>query len=780
MTVTLSLFAGAGQQFFDNNGTPLSGGKIETYFAGTTTPLATYTSVSGTIAHTNPIILDAAGRVSGGGEIWLTTGIGYKFVVKTSADILIATLDNIPSSAQPPAANDADSIMYEQGYSATAGNFIVGLMYRIVSVGTTNFTLIGAASNTPGLHFIATGVGTGNGVAEVSQTVETKLRETVSVKDFGAIGNGVANDTVAIQAAVNTGKLVSLIDGETYLVENISATDVRLIGGGTVKLKNGQNTSVFSVTRHIELYGVTIDGNWVNQTYQGNTTEQYGVRRFSLSNADSILNIIGCTFKNCIGGGIYVYRPESTATIQNIENNLIYDCGLFGIQLDVSPINVNVSNNRIFNIGLNSSGSSFGDQLGDGIYLERAKNCTVTNNRVSNCWRLGITLEELSGLSDKNVIANNVVEQDSATKVGSSSAACIWVECNENLTTKDGVVISGNSVIAGQKDGGSVLGIVGFALKNATIIGNQIQGLAANTAGVSVTISQTDNAVSIVGNSFAMNGGLGINIQTKIGVGQTVVSAISISGNSFYKSDVAVNANTETGRTLKGISVVGNTGQFLYSPVSKIGVQFGSNITDAVISNNVFQNSDYIFIKESGVTDNTSITDNVGGEIYIHAGLSNNLTVSGNICTKIDLYNTPNGTYFTNLIVNNNDVEGTEFGIDVQYAQKFNIQNNHLKNCGARLLTGATGSISGNTITSEDANNYGTLVYGGASSVSSVLISSNHIFDTQAVPTLPYGITCSQTVMSKTVVRDNLIEAVNGSIEKLNGATPIERSNDFV
>ena len=62
MSVTLSLFAGAGAQFLDDSGNVLTGGKIYTYSAGTTTPLATYTSNLGTSAHTNPIILNAAGR----------------------------------------------------------------------------------------------------------------------------------------------------------------------------------------------------------------------------------------------------------------------------------------------------------------------------------------------------------------------------------------------------------------------------------------------------------------------------------------------------------------------------------------------------------------------------------------------------------------------------------------------------------------------------------------------------------------------------------------------
>lgn len=94
MTVYLSPVGGAGAQFFDNSGAPLTGGKLYTYAAGTTTPQATYTTSAGNVFHTNPIILDAAGRVPAGGEIWLTFA-SYKFVLNTSTDTLIATYDNI-------------------------------------------------------------------------------------------------------------------------------------------------------------------------------------------------------------------------------------------------------------------------------------------------------------------------------------------------------------------------------------------------------------------------------------------------------------------------------------------------------------------------------------------------------------------------------------------------------------------------------------------------------------------------------------------------------------
>ena len=92
MAVNLSPI-GNGQQFFDNNGQPLNGGLIYTYQAGSTTPLASYTTINGNIANTNPIVLDASGRPPT--DVWLTYGVFYKFVVKTSAAVTIGTYDNI-------------------------------------------------------------------------------------------------------------------------------------------------------------------------------------------------------------------------------------------------------------------------------------------------------------------------------------------------------------------------------------------------------------------------------------------------------------------------------------------------------------------------------------------------------------------------------------------------------------------------------------------------------------------------------------------------------------
>lgn len=84
---------GNGQQFFDNNGVPLSGGLIYQYQAGSSTLLTTYTTNNGTIANANPIVLDASGRSAN--EIWMQTGYSYKLVIQTSGGSTLQTLDNL-------------------------------------------------------------------------------------------------------------------------------------------------------------------------------------------------------------------------------------------------------------------------------------------------------------------------------------------------------------------------------------------------------------------------------------------------------------------------------------------------------------------------------------------------------------------------------------------------------------------------------------------------------------------------------------------------------------
>jgi hypothetical protein len=138
MSVSLSPYAGAGAQFFDNNGNPLAGGLIYTYAAGTTTPAATYTSSTGGTANANPIVLDSAGRTPA--QIWLTAGSSYKFVLQTSLGTLIKTDDNIYA---------AFDLTKEVGVSVGLG---AGSVATNIAVGDTALD-----SNTTGSNNVAVG-----------------------------------------------------------------------------------------------------------------------------------------------------------------------------------------------------------------------------------------------------------------------------------------------------------------------------------------------------------------------------------------------------------------------------------------------------------------------------------------------------------------------------------------------------------------------------------------------------------------------------------------------
>jgi hypothetical protein len=232
-TVNLSPLAGAGWQFFDNNGVILSGGLLYTYVAGTSTPATTYTTSTGNVANSNPIVLNSAGRTPS--DVWLNVAVSYKFVLKTAASVTIGTYDNILSSS---AAVAADLLAYEAAVAASGGSALVGFINSLS--GST------------------------------ARTVQARLRDFVSVKDFGATGDGTTNDTAAIQAAFNAGGNIYFPPGiynYTSLTLNVAA---RVVGanqrGSSTTSATLKCTSSTSATQRIlvgdgitELYGVSFE-----------------------------------------------------------------------------------------------------------------------------------------------------------------------------------------------------------------------------------------------------------------------------------------------------------------------------------------------------------------------------------------------------------------------------------------------------------------------------------------------------------------------------------------
>ena len=204
------------QQFFDNLGNPLVSGTLYAYLAGTSTATNMFSDNAGTVAGTS-VVLDSRGEPTTFKLIWIDSTKNYKFVLKDSTGTTIWTIDNI------------------------AGG---------VGAADVNYTPAGAGA--------------------VTTTVQTKLRETVSVKDFGAVGDGTTDDTTALQNffsacmagkrgyinagtySVNEGQIViqpaSNVDTTGFYVETAGYLSTVIKGRGTsqaplIRIQNLTQTS---------------------------------------------------------------------------------------------------------------------------------------------------------------------------------------------------------------------------------------------------------------------------------------------------------------------------------------------------------------------------------------------------------------------------------------------------------------------------------------------------------------------------------------------------------
>jgi hypothetical protein len=181
-TVLLSP-VGNGQQFFDNNGLPLAGGLIYQYQAGSSTPLATYTTNNGTVPNSNPIVLDSSGRTPQ--EIWMQTGYTYKLVIQTSTGTTLQSLDNLYPILQTA--------------TATASTFTTGMIILWSgSLGSipSGWALCNGSSGTPNLtdRFVLAAGSTYSVGATGGSTDAIVVSHTHSITDPGHVHGYARNE----------------------------------------------------------------------------------------------------------------------------------------------------------------------------------------------------------------------------------------------------------------------------------------------------------------------------------------------------------------------------------------------------------------------------------------------------------------------------------------------------------------------------------------------------------------------------------------------------------
>ncbi len=257
-------------QWLDQNGKPLSGAKVCTYAAGTSTPLATYTDSTATTPNTNPVILDVYGRAS----IWVRQ-VGYKIVLRTGGDGTCST-GTIQWSQDSIYAifKQVDTINGLTGTVTLAGT--ANQVIITPSGNTLTFTLPQAIATTSSPHFANLGidgllaVGATTGSIAVNGFTFISAARDVNADSYSINGDGIVDSSknATLHAVTVTGQVDPAIDN----VANFSGHSLTI--DGTLAINNTRDATLRNITITGTCVGCpaissqAVGGHALNTTYQ--------------------------------------------------------------------------------------------------------------------------------------------------------------------------------------------------------------------------------------------------------------------------------------------------------------------------------------------------------------------------------------------------------------------------------------------------------------------------------------------------------------------------------
>jgi hypothetical protein len=707
-------------QFSNATGTPLANGTLTVYLAGTTTLTNTWQDYALTSLNTNPVILDSRGEC----VLWLDSATNYKFVLKNSSGVVQWTLDNVSGAASAPSLTAAFA-SFSASLASSSGSSQVGFLQ--------------------------------SGTGAITRTLESKERDAVSVKDFGAVGDGIANDTSAIQLALNSAKFVYIPAG-TYLltaslnvqsnttiigqgassilkaganlvyglsainVSNINISDLAFNGGGqTTNVATGFANAIgifaqgvnrlrinrVSITKCGISDGTTNDGTlggW--GIFVGPSSIQS--TKDVVIDGCSITYIAGCGMNRGDGiiiNGTYVGATGFTSSDVVITNNYIAFCGRHCATVSASfdlPFNVKITNNSFYNAAL------------CGIDFESGTNCIVDNNYFKSCGNdqtycnpsslYGVTFNLMAGIALASANCTLI------RLLNNSLEGCYY---GFSLGAGDGFTLNNNIIrtsikqdlYQGEAQSPINLTMIGnrFLTNSGTI---QFFRSLTNTGDYRFQNNTFTTKLQILGISRAVISQNTIFNGIEIGFANT--KDVSIIGNIIKTSSGNGIYFISTGQLSKGIIITGNNfeGDFTMSN----GIQF----TDASVYDAIVNENHFIQILNDGVRSDTGSSKlNVSNNMFdgmtiaidIQRGDSKDSIYSNNIFANCSLYClrfNDIGTGFSmlrNLIQGNLSTDSCVNGLYIGIAggtYDYNIISlNNFHSCTGAKFTVGSGNANG-------------------------------------------------------------------------------------
>lgn len=565
----------------DDSGTQLTNGVVYFYEAGTTTPLTVYQDADASLPHSNPATLDAAGKL----VAYASTKL--KLVIEASDGTAVDTIDDIPtgqSSADIVTTTGTDSDNFSETSLSeiledAAESFGNDWKYKYKTVGE-------------------------------DRTYLSRGADRVSVKDFGAVGDGVTDDTAAINSAISSltaGATVYFPAGTYSCSANIevNVSNITLLGEGRAsKLEFPADGSKVYITVDY----VTVDGLWLDGTSAASSvSEAYGIHAEG-TNSDRILqiHIRNCIVTNWARAGVFLQYTERSSVV----NCYIEDAYYIGIGLSSSKY-FQVHNNFIKDIdadgviGTNAYGITMINDYG---VDDPCRYGSITGNVVEDCptWA---GIDSHSG-SDY-VIANNMVEN--CLYGISMQSRDDEPDIPQNITVV-GNVCTGTNPSDGT-DGGAGIEYFGGStvqVKNVNIVGNVVKDFG-----------KTD-------------------VAGRAGIRGQFIDGFNITGNVIH--DCRPNG-IWIGSQVYGLSIVGNTIVDAYTNDATVGRACGVRVdgtagSGGVIMGNTFEVDDAsnTYVMTVGIRlpnatdqDNTKIAQNKNeAATYIeHAGFAEDFGYHG-------------------------------------------------------------------------------------------------------------------------------------------------------